>query len=40
MVMNMIKMTMTIYLWSMVMYCFISLAISTAWSVWILWRGV
>ena len=25
------------YLWSMVMYCLISLAISTAWSVWILW---
>ena len=24
------------YLWSMVMYCLISLAISTAWSVWIL----
>ena len=36
MVMKMTMTTKTIYLWSMVMYCLISLAISTAWSVWIL----
>ena len=28
------------YLWSMVMYCLISLAISTAWSVWILGKDI
>ena len=28
------------YLWSMVIYCLISLAISTAWSVWILGKDI
>ena len=36
MMMKTMMMKTKAYLWSMVIYCLISLAISTAWSVWIL----